>query len=91
VAFVSRTISKVSLVFLLRHPHNEVRQMKAKDIPVPIDERYFEDYVPSAMFEYGSVTLTEDEILDFARRFDPQYIHTDARAALPAAGTRRAL
>jgi acyl dehydratase len=55
--------------------------MKAKDIPVPIDERYFEDYVPGAMFEYGSVTLTEDEILDFARRFDPQYIHTDARAA----------
>ncbi len=55
--------------------------MREKDISVPIDQRYFEDYVPGSVFEYGSVALTEDEILDFAKRFDPQYIHTDPRAA----------
>jgi acyl dehydratase len=55
--------------------------MRAHDIPVPIDQRYFEDYVPGSVFEYGSVALTEDEIVEFAKRFDPQYIHADPRAA----------
>jgi len=55
--------------------------MKAPDFAVPVDQRYFEDYVPGAVFEYGSITLTEQEIVRFARQFDPQYIHTDPRAA----------
>ncbi len=55
--------------------------MRAQDIFVPINQRYFEDYVPGSVFEYGSIAVTEDEILDFAKRFDPQSIHTDPHAA----------
>jgi acyl dehydratase len=47
------------------------------DFPVPIDDRYFEDYTPGAAYEYGYITVTEAEILDFARAFDPQPIHVD--------------
>jgi acyl dehydratase len=47
----------------------------------PITERYFEDYVPGAVFEFGSIRLDQDEIIEFARHFDPQSIHTDPIAA----------
>jgi acyl dehydratase len=47
----------------------------------PIDQRYFEDYVPGSIFEYGEISLSADEIVEFARRFDPQPIHTDPEAA----------
>jgi len=55
--------------------------MKNPDFVVPVGQRYFEDYVAGAVFEYGAITLTEREIVEFAERFDPQYIHTDPRAA----------
>ena len=55
--------------------------MKVPDFAVPIDQRYFEDYVPGSVYEYGSITLSEQEVIEFARRFDPQFIHTDPRAA----------
>jgi acyl dehydratase len=55
--------------------------MKVLDIAVPVAERYFEDYVPGSVFEYGSIALNEDEIVEFATRFDPQFIHTDPLAA----------
>lgn len=51
------------------------------DFAAPSTERYFEDYVPGAVYTYGSVVLSEEEILDFARRFDPQSFHTDPEAA----------
>jgi acyl dehydratase len=47
------------------------------DFAAPIDDRYLEDYVAGAVYEYGYVTVTEAEILDFAATFDPQPIHTD--------------
>lgn len=47
------------------------------DFPAPADDRYFQDYRPGAVYEYGYVTVTEEEILEFARRFDPQPIHVD--------------
>jgi acyl dehydratase len=47
------------------------------DFAAPIDDRFFEDYVTGAVYEYGWVTVTEAEILDFAGAFDPQPIHTD--------------
>jgi len=55
--------------------------MNAPDFAVSVDQRYFEDYVPGLVFEYGSITLNEQEIVEFAKRFDPQFIHTDPRAA----------
>lgn len=51
------------------------------DFPAPVDDRYFEDYQQGAVYEYGYVTVTEDEILEFARAFDPQPIHVDAESA----------
>jgi acyl dehydratase len=50
-----------------------------------IEDRYFEDYVPGAVHECGSIAVEEDEILSFARRFDPQSIHTDPDAARQSA------
>jgi acyl dehydratase len=43
----------------------------------PLEDRWFADYKPGAVYEYGHATLTEDELLDFARKFDPQPMHTD--------------
>jgi acyl dehydratase len=48
---------------------------------VPVEDRYFEDYVPGAVFEYGQFPVTEAEIVEFARRFDPQPMHVDPEAA----------
>ncbi|WP_231502738.1 MaoC/PaaZ C-terminal domain-containing protein [Blastococcus sp. URHD0036] len=44
-------------------------------------ERWFEDYPVGATGEYGPVSLTEDDVVDFGRRFDPQPFHVDAEAA----------
>ena len=41
----------------------------------------FEDFAPGQVYELGSTTVTEEEIVDFARRFDPQPFHLDAEAA----------
>ena len=55
--------------------------MSSSDFSVSINERYFEDYVPGLVLEYGTIRLSEAEIIDFATRFDPQYFHTDPEAA----------
>jgi acyl dehydratase len=51
------------------------------DFPVSRDERRYEDYLPGSTYEVGSIAVTEAEIVDFARRFDPQEMHTDPNAA----------
>jgi acyl dehydratase len=40
-------------------------------------ERWLDDYVPGAVHELGSFSVSEAEIVDFARQFDPQPIHVD--------------
>jgi acyl dehydratase len=47
------------------------------DFGVGAGERWFEDYRTGAVYEYGYVEVGEEEILEFARRFDPQPIHVD--------------
>lgn len=42
---------------------------------------YFEDFTPGRVFELGSVDVTEDEIVEFATRYDPQPFHVDPAAA----------
>lgn len=44
---------------------------------VPADQRAYEDYVPGQVYEFGTITVSEAEIIEFARRFDPQYFHVD--------------
>jgi acyl dehydratase len=42
----------------------------------------FEQLVPGLVIQLGPREITEQEILEFARRYDPQYFHTDpVRAA----------
>jgi acyl dehydratase len=51
--------------------------MNDSDFPTPITDRYFEDYRPGFVGEYGSITVSEDQILEFGRQFDPQQFHID--------------
>jgi acyl dehydratase len=43
--------------------------------------RYFEDYRPGIVFTSGTLRVSEADIVDFARRYDPQAMHTDPEAA----------
>jgi len=42
---------------------------------------YFEDMTPDFVARAGGYRITEEEILEFGRRFDPQPFHTDPVAA----------
>ena len=44
-------------------------------------DRYLDDFAVGDSFQTAGYTLTEDEIVDFARRFDPQPWHLDRDAA----------
>ena len=42
----------------------------------------FAEFKPGMTFRAGRITLSEQDIVEFARRYDPQWFHTDpARAA----------
>jgi acyl dehydratase len=41
----------------------------------------FENYPDGSVHELGSVTVDQDEMIAFARRYDPQIFHTDPAAA----------
>jgi len=43
--------------------------------------RYFEDYHPGAVHEFGSIKVDEQEVLDFGRRYVPLAYHVDPEAA----------
>ena len=43
--------------------------------------RYFEDYRVGDSAEFGAYQVTEEEVVEYARRFDPQPFHVDAEAA----------
>ena len=46
-----------------------------------MSDRYFEDYLPGAIHEFGSIQVEEADIIEFARRYDPQQFHIDPAAA----------
>jgi len=48
---------------------------------VPRENRYFEDYVVDTSHEFGSIAVTEEEMIAFALRYDPQVFHIDPIAA----------
>ncbi len=43
--------------------------------------RYFEDIAVGETARFGSYAVTRDEVLDFARRYDPQPFHLSDEAA----------
>ena len=51
------------------------------DLKADIDHRYFEDYLPGASASYGPIEVSAEEIVEFARKFDPQEFHVDAERA----------
>jgi acyl dehydratase len=46
-----------------------------------LTDLYLEDHVPGSVHVFGSVLVEEQEIRDFAKRYDPQVFHTDPEAA----------
>lgn len=42
---------------------------------------YWEDFPVGSVREFGGITLTKEEIIDFATKFDPQPFHLDEEAA----------
>lgn len=55
--------------------------MQSSDFSHPSENRYFEDYVPGLVQEFGSVTVDEDEVLEFGKRYVPLPYHIDKEAA----------
>ena len=47
----------------------------------PVEQRYFEDYEEGAVYEFGEEAVEEEEMVSFARRYDPQVFHTDPAGA----------
>lgn len=43
--------------------------------------RYFEDFQVGERIELGSVTVTEEEIIAFSQRYDPQPFHISPEQA----------
>ena len=43
--------------------------------------QYFEDFAPGQVYRLGSYEMTEEEILAFAGKYDPQPFHTDPERA----------
>jgi acyl dehydratase len=46
-----------------------------------VPDLYFEDFRPGQEVDLGSHTVTEEEIIGFARQWDPQPFHVDPEAA----------
>jgi acyl dehydratase len=46
-----------------------------------VPELYFEDFEPGQVLELGSRLVTAEEIVSFARQWDPQPFHVDPEAA----------
>jgi len=55
--------------------------MTARNVGPDAADRYFEDYLPGSVWDLGEVSVSADEIVDFAQRYDSQPFHTDPIAA----------
>ncbi len=53
------------------------RLLSEVDLPARVEDRWFEDYRPDSVYEFGHVSLGEEDIVAFASAYDPQRIHTD--------------
>src|ERR1700686_4147174 len=72
-----RTLLKKSISL----PRRRRPSVALHSFTAPPDDRYFEDYPPGHVYEFGTITVSEAEIIDFARQFDPQYFHIDPEKA----------
>ena len=59
--------------------HNDVdRSDGHRDMPF---RYYWEDFTPGKVFEHGARALSEEDIVRFAREWDPQRYHADPQKA----------
>jgi len=49
-----------------------------------MSDRYLNDFIPGQTFESPFMTVTREQIIDFARNFDPNPFHHDEQAAREA-------
>jgi len=76
------------------HIHPSVGPVRAGGILACVTDasgrvtRYFEDYIPGLTVDCGTFSLSEAEIVAFAKEYDPQPFHVDpaVAAAGPAGG-----
>jgi len=47
----------------------------------PPGDRYFEDYRPGSVHEFGSITVEEEDVIEFGKRYVPLSYHVDKEAA----------
>ena len=55
--------------------------MTKSNLPANKQEWFFESYIQGSVFEFGPLEVDENEVLEFARRYDPQPFHIDHEAA----------
>ena len=56
--------------------------MSMVEFSVPKEDRHLEDYKEGAAYEFAeTVSVSEADIIRFAKEFDPQYFHLDPEAA----------
>ena len=55
--------------------------MDTAGFKTPVEDRYFEDYVPGSVHEFGWITVEERGVVSFGNQFDPQLFHTDPEGA----------
>jgi acyl dehydratase len=51
-------------------------------LPRPV---YFDDFAPGQVYDLGTYEISEEEVLEFGRRYDPQPFHADPAAAKASA------
>jgi acyl dehydratase len=47
----------------------------------PPKDRFFEDYAAGEVYEFGAIPVDEAAIVEFGRRYDPQFLHVDPERA----------
>ena len=47
----------------------------------PPDDRYFEDYLPGSVHEFGSISVEEEDVIEFGKRYVPLSYHVDKEPA----------
>jgi acyl dehydratase len=52
-----------------------------------VPDRYLDDFEAGMSFEFGDYPMTEDDIIGFAQKFDPQPFHTERQPPSDAAHT----
>ena len=56
--------------------------MKNEKSFLQIDEWFFENYERGSVFMLGAVKIKKDDVIEFAKLYDPQPFHIDTKAAM---------